>query len=237
MTTMESPEQQHHQQAPQPGLFRVRRSSELSTAGVAGSREQDLILQRREAKSKYVPSHPGFLFPLIETLARLKGEGQPGVFGFVGPESGVGVSYVTRLLAQELSVEYACRVLLGDAKTFEKDAPIRGYLELVPGVWTYIDDDDLAGMTDAVKDSVFTNLKPSDFEFVIIDCRPVNETGDALRMSNKVDGMFLVVAAGQTKRAQIEHAKGMLQYATNRLVGLVLNRRTYPVPKQVFELL
>jgi Mrp family chromosome partitioning ATPase len=149
----------------------------------------------------------------------------------------VGVSYVTRLVAQELALENACRVLIGDARTFEKEAPIRGYLELVPGVWTYIDDEDLEGMPDAVKDSIFTNLKPSDFEYVIIDCRAMNETGDALRMARKVDGVFLVVAAGRTKRSQIEHVQGLLQFSTNRLSGLVLNRRTYPIPKPVYKLL
>jgi Mrp family chromosome partitioning ATPase len=219
-----------------PGLFRSRKAG---AAGISMPPVQSLVLQRRDARRHVVAAgHPGFLFPLLETLARLRdSDAGRGVFAFAGPDSGVGVSYVTRLVAQELAVENGCRVLIGDAQTFEKDAPIRGYLELVPGVWTYIDDDDLTGMADVVRDSIFTNLKPSDFGYVIIDCRPVNESGDALRMARKVDGLFLVVAAGQTKRSQIEHAQGVLQFGTDQLVGLVLNRRTYPVPKTVFKLL
>jgi Mrp family chromosome partitioning ATPase len=215
-----------------PGLFR------LAKAPTNGDRLPilNLVLQKRESRNRPVAGHPGFLAPLLETLARLRGP-ERGIFAFVGPETGVGVSYVTRLVAQELALENACRVLIGDARTFEKEAPIRGYLELVPGVWTYIDDEDLEGMPDAVKDSIFTNLKPSDFEYVIIDCRAMNETGDALRMARKVDGVFLVVAAGRTKRSQIEHVQGLLQFSTNRLSGLVLNRRTYPIPKPVYKLL
>ena len=231
MTPTES--MQPHERPQHPGLFRARGQG---TQSVDMAPMQSLVLQRREERSRNVAGHPGFLFPLLETVTRISEKGQ-GIFAFVGPAGKVGVSYVSRLVAQELAIENACRVLIGDAQTFEKNAPIRGYLELVPGVWTYIDDDDLTEMSDAMLDSVFTNLKPADFDFVIIDCRPVTGSGDALRMARKVDGVFLVVAAGDTKRSQIEHARGLLEFSTDRLVGLVLNRRTYPVPKPVFELL
>ena len=229
MTLTMEPRETAQKSTDQPGLYR-------KPAAEGDVPIQSLILQRREARNVRPAGHPGFLAPLLETLARLKNDGR-GIFAFAGPEAGVGVSYVTRLLSQELAVEHACRVLIGDARTFEKDAPIRGYIELVPGVWTYVDDEDLAGMPDAVKDSVFTNLKPSDFGYVIIDCQPVNRAGDAIRMARKVDGLFLVVAAGHTTRARIEHAQGLLQYSTNCLSGMILNRRTYPVPKSVYKLL
>ena len=66
---------------------------------------------------------------------------------------------------------------------------------------------------------------------------PLNESGDALRLSQEADGVFLVVDAGKTRRDQIQYAQKLFAQTGRSLQGLILNRRTYPIPEFLYKLL
>jgi protein-tyrosine kinase len=50
-----------------------------------------------------------------------------------------------------------------------------------------------------------------------------------------VDGVVLVVRAGRTSREAVLQAKKRLQLAGARLLGVVLNDRTYPLPEFLYR--
>jgi len=63
-----------------------------------------------------------------------------------------------------------------------------------------------------------------DFDVVLVDGPPVLPVTDALVLSSYADAVVMVVAAGQTTRAQEERACELLRQAEARTVGLVLNK-------------
>ena len=56
-------------------------------------------------------------------------------------------------------------------------------------------------------------------------------------MAKMIDGVILVVAAGQTRRDQIEQARKLLESSACEVIGLVLNKRTYPIPGFISRIL
>jgi hypothetical protein len=186
----------------------------------------------------------GFLQPLLQTMIRARAAGGGrGAFVFTAPASGAGVSYVVQLVAGALAQEEHCRVLTASSRMLEGAADqylhnaARGYLERAADVWALLDEGHMKQVPRAFLDRICPDFVPADFNYVLIDCPALTGAGDALRLSQDADGVFLVVAAQQTRRDQIEHAQKMLRHSTDRLLGLVLNKRTYPVPACLYKLL
>jgi capsular exopolysaccharide synthesis family protein len=61
-------------------------------------------------------------------------------------------------------------------------------------------------------------------DVVIYDCPPILAVTDAAVLSNRVDGVVLVIKAGQTRRDAARHAVANLQQAGANLLGGVLNQ-------------
>ncbi len=75
----------------------------------------------------------------------------------------------------------------------------------------------------------------SQFEYVVIDAAPMNLFHDAITMGSAGDGIALVLKANTSRR---EIAQKMLQEARNanvRVLGAVLNQRSFPVPESVYR--
>lgn len=59
-------------------------------------------------------------------------------------------------------------------------------------------------------------------EMIVFDAPPVLAVTDAALLASKLDGVLLVVSAGQTKREHAQRAKDLLEKINVRLVGAVL---------------
>ena len=62
-----------------------------------------------------------------------------------------------------------------------------------------------------------------DFDLVLIDSPPVLPVTDAMVLSSYADGTLLVVAAGQTRRADLQRTSEKFSQASAPLLGIVLN--------------
>ena len=60
-------------------------------------------------------------------------------------------------------------------------------------------------------------------DLVLFDAPPVVAVTDAAVLSTKVDGVLLVVSAGQTRRQYAQRAKSVLEKVNAHLAGVVLN--------------
>jgi non-specific protein-tyrosine kinase len=60
-------------------------------------------------------------------------------------------------------------------------------------------------------------------DIVLLDAPPVMSVTDASVLGSKVDGVLLVVRAGDTRREHAERAKEMLEKVNIRIVGVVLD--------------
>ena len=61
------------------------------------------------------------------------------------------------------------------------------------------------------------------YAYIIIDLPPTNEVADAQIVSRLVDGMVLVVRAGNTKQRELAEAEAVLTTAGSRVCGVVIN--------------
>jgi hypothetical protein len=68
------------------------------------------------------------------------------------------------------------------------------------------------------------------YRYVLVDCAPMNEAQDAMRIAPLVDGVVLVVEANRTRREQILYAERNIESVNGRILGHVLNKRTYAIP-------
>lgn len=73
------------------------------------------------------------------------------------------------------------------------------------------------------------------YDHVLIDAPAVNCHPDAQLLAPMVDGVVLVVRAGRTSREAAAQARKRLQLAGARLLGVVLNDRTYPLPEFLYR--
>gem|GEM_PF-1416123 len=74
------------------------------------------------------------------------------------------------------------------------------------------------------------------FDHTIIDVANANRHADAQIVGAHTDGVLLVTAAGSTPRETIADTKKRLQISGARCLGLVMNRRTDPIPALLYNM-
>ncbi len=77
-------------------------------------------------------------------------------------------------------------------------------------------------------------LLRSEFNYTIIDCPSLKESGDVLSISPFVDGIILIVEANRTRRDQPRHAEQCIAAAGGTVLGYVLNKHVCEVPRWLF---
>jgi Mrp family chromosome partitioning ATPase len=73
------------------------------------------------------------------------------------------------------------------------------------------------------------------FDNILIDCRSLRVSSEAAVLSSCVDGVAVVVEAGQTRRDEILNAQRTIENAGGKFLGFVLNKRRYPVPEWLYR--
>ncbi len=73
------------------------------------------------------------------------------------------------------------------------------------------------------------------FDNILIDCRALKVSAEAAVLSSSVDGVAIVVQAGQTRRDEILNAQRTIENAGGKFLGFVLNKRRYPVPEWLYR--
>jgi len=73
------------------------------------------------------------------------------------------------------------------------------------------------------------------FDNILIDCRSLRASSEAAVLSSSVDGVAIVVEAGQTRRDEIINAQRTIENAGGKFLGFVLNKRRYPVPEWLYR--
>lgn len=95
----------------------------------------------------------------------------------------------------------------------------------VPGLWLLASGELPPSPSDLLgsqrMDRVLETLKQR-ADMVLLDAPPVIAVSDAAILATKVDGVLLVVSAGQTKRDSVQAAKAKLDKVNAHLIGAVL---------------
>lgn len=74
-----------------------------------------------------------------------------------------------------------------------------------------------------------------EFEYSIVAAQSAEESGEALGMAQRADGIILVLSARSTRRATARKVKERLEQSHTRLLGTVLSDREFPIPAALYR--
>ncbi|CAN5532399.1 hypothetical protein BH10ACI2_BH10ACI2_07070 [soil metagenome] len=177
------------------------------------------------------------------------------VIAFTSAVSGEGVSYVTESFATDLAGRTKKMTVITDVDTLKK-VDIFHYQQLpryccktdIPFLHVLKSDgDQLDGFEQnqalslsaagSELDQGISNLQTLRhmFDYVLVDCPSIKESGDAAYFASAVDGVVLVVSSQNTRKEQVRNALNTIEMAEANVLGCVLNKRCYPIPNWIYR--
>jgi len=197
---------------------------------------------------------------LVQRVFLLQAQEPPHMVAFAGIDHGNGVSRTCVRVAETLAKNIRGTVCVLEANlrspalpgmfgttnhhgltdALLQDGPIRSFTKPVRGdnLWLLSSG---ALAADSAKllnsDKLKTRLAElrKEFDFVLIDTPPLTRYSDAIALGQMTDGFILVLEANSTRReAALQVAEG-LRAANIRILGAVLNKRTFPIPETLYN--
>jgi Mrp family chromosome partitioning ATPase len=74
-----------------------------------------------------------------------------------------------------------------------------------------------------------------EFDYILLSAPALNRETEAIFLGQLSDGMVLIVEANQSRRETVRRAKEQLESAQVRLLGAVLDQRTFPIPEGLYR--
>jgi uncharacterized protein involved in exopolysaccharide biosynthesis len=201
------------------------------TRGLSAIEKEELQLQCAQLPARY----EGLLFRIVPQSGSSKGQGY--VVMLTSPTSGAGVSQIIDSLASLLNrgggqaaVSLNCRHLDHDHHGLARPMSVGQQKDTESA--SYSDPLSAIGNVDAVRKSFTVSLEKlrSKYRYVLVDCPSLKEAQDAVLLAPLVDGVVLVVEADRTHREQLLYAERTIESANGKILGHVLNKRSYVVP-------
>ena len=186
------------------------------------------------------------------------------IFGVVGAVAGEGATAIAVSLGRSMARASESRVLLIDGDLSRgresltrhvapEDEPIPGLVEILAG---RIDLNHGIFETDEpnlhLLPTGIDSVRPMDlvgserlrqllddmgplYKAVILDCPPILEHPESPVLGSLTAGVALVVRAHRTRREVVQRALTLLQGARCPVMGVILNRRRYPIPEFLYR--
>jgi Mrp family chromosome partitioning ATPase len=73
------------------------------------------------------------------------------------------------------------------------------------------------------------------FDYIILDGPPAPSFSETSLLCSQVDGVILVIEAGKTREQVAVRAKDELEAAGGKVLGVVMNRRKYRIPRWIYK--
>jgi protein-tyrosine kinase len=197
---------------------------------------------------------------LVQRLFLLPGADSPRSVVFMGTEPGNGCSWMCARTAEVLASQIAGSVCIIDANLREpalhesfgmanqqglSDAlrstdPMGHYIQrtsrpnlyLVSGGTTT---ENWQGLVGSDRMRLRMAELRSEFDYVLIDAAAMSVSNDSVVLGRAADGVVLVLKANSSRREWARKAVHELQTAKARVLGAVLNQRTFPIPEKLYK--
>lgn len=198
---------------------------------------------------------------LVQNLFRSENTDPPRVVIFSPVAHGDGCTWMTGSAALALAGQTGASICVVDAnwrtpslheffgienraglaEAIAQPGPIRDFAQQIAGsnLWV-LTCGTLAGKTPASPLSTEA-LKArlgelrAQFDYVLVDSPPANLYADAITLGRLADGIVMVLQSNSTRREAALQTKQAFENANVRLLGAVLNKRTFPIPQKVYE--
>ena len=224
------------------------------------TRQPARTYEMRPVPDAHVLSHEE-LVKLIQTVFLMPGKESPKVVVFAGAESRSGCSSICAGAAAALAAHVDEPVCLVDSNLrypslhlclavengkglsealVHNPQPIREYVRKPAGDGPWLL---CSGLNSSPATSVMNSSRLAariaelrrEFRYILMDSPPVNVYSDAIALGQSADGVVLVLSANSTRKEAARKAKESFEMAGARLLGAVLNNRTYPVPQSIYD--
>lgn len=80
----------------------------------------------------------------------------------------------------------------------------------------------------------FAELR-EEFNYILISAPSLTREAEATLIGQLADGVVLIIEANQSRREAVRRAKEQLESAQVRLLGAVLDQRTFPIPEGLYQ--
>lgn len=199
---------------------------------------------------------------IVQQIFLLQAQEPPKVVVFAGIDHGNGCSSICASVAETLAKDVRGRVCLVEAnfrtpalsgmfgvsnlngltEALLRPEPIAAFTKHVgrDNLWLLsagalaIDSANL--LTSDHLSHRLTELR-KEFDFVIIDAPPLTRYSDAVVLGQLADGLVLILEAESTRREQATAVAEALRSAKVAILAAVLNKRTFPIPEKLYNLL
>ena len=197
---------------------------------------------------------------VVQRVFLLPGNEAPRTVVFSGTEPGNGCSWVCARVAEVLASQVSGSVCLVDANlqnpglyaqfgaenlygltdALRKREPIRSFAQPLscPRLWLLssgspAEDGQSLLSSDRMRLRM-TELR-TEFDYVLMDTPAISSSHDATSVGAATDGMVLVLKANSSRRESARGAIHDLRAAKVRVLGAVLNQRTFPIPQSIYD--
>ena len=197
---------------------------------------------------------------LVQRLFLLPGREAAHHVVFTGTESGGGCSWICARVGEILASQVTSSVCIVDCSlrapsmheqfkvdnqygltdALIGDAPIRQYAQQLsrPNLWLVS-----SGAENNNSQELLTSGRMrmriaelrAEFNYVLMDVAPFNVCNHAMVFGGQSDGLVLVLKANSTRRDATREITQQLQAANVRMLGAVLNQRTFPIPEKIYN--
>jgi len=75
------------------------------------------------------------------------------------------------------------------------------------------------------------------YKYILVDSPPVIPFIDATRICEVTDGVIMIVESEGTRSEVVDHALDRLKSAGAEILGIILNKREFHIPKGVYRFL
>jgi len=179
----------------------------------------------------------GLLFRIFRRPNR--DDGQGFIVALTAAHPGAGVSHITNALA--LALEQGglrFTVLRKGSYLAPADGESSGLAKLTesrrsPKLWheclPHGSPDQGRGLQSRL--GIYLKKLRREYRYILIDCPSLREAEHAVVLSPLVDGVVLIAEGNRTQRDQLSYCERTIESAGGRILGHVLNKRTYVIPE------
>jgi len=197
---------------------------------------------------------------LVQRLFLVPGAEAPRVVIVSGTESGSGCSWVCARMAELLASQVSSSVCVVDANLSNPGLHVQFRTDNTHGLTDALHEPESirsfgrpmgrenlwlisSGGESADQPALISSDRMrmrmaelrQEFHYVLIDVPAINAANDGIVLGRAADGVVVVIKANSSRRETARKAIQELEGAKVRVLGAVLNQRTFPIPQKIYN--
>ncbi|HTZ75256.1 MAG TPA: CpsD/CapB family tyrosine-protein kinase [Candidatus Aquilonibacter sp.] len=239
------------------GVFEVLRTADAPQRAIGGEGTPAHTEQGR-ARYRDVDDE---IAKLVQRVFVLPGAGKaPGAAAFCAVEAGAGCSWICAQSSEALAAQAPASVCVIDAnlrgpslheyfqleiengfsEAMKDSRPVSDFAKRVgkSNLWVMT-----AGAAERDLNQVFNPARlharfselRAQFDYLLIDTPAAGLFSDGVLLAQMTDGVILVIGSNSTRRESAKIVKDNFDAARVSVLGVVMNRRTFPMPEALYR--